>query len=64
MYKREREKVHCKCTIQCAVHCIITLFKVENILLCVIYQLNLHCCTVLHVVSISSLLFQLMHAID
>jgi hypothetical protein len=34
------EKVHCKCTMQCTVHFIITLFNVENVLLCVIYQLN------------------------
>jgi hypothetical protein len=33
----ERENVHCKCT----VHFIITLFNVGNVLLCVIYQLNL-----------------------
>jgi hypothetical protein len=46
VWEREREKVHCKCTIQCTVHFIITLFKVENVLLCVIYQLNLHCYTV------------------
>jgi hypothetical protein len=36
----EREKVHCKYTMQCRVHFIITLFNVGNILLCVIYQLN------------------------
>jgi hypothetical protein len=36
----EREKVHCKCTMQCTVHFIITLFNGGNVLLCVIYQLN------------------------
>ena len=35
-----REKVHRKCTTQCTVHVIITLFNVGNVLLCVIYQLN------------------------
>jgi len=39
-YVREREKVHYKCTMQCTVHFIITLFNVGNVLLCVIYQLN------------------------
>jgi hypothetical protein len=39
-YIWEREKVHCKCTMQCTVHCGITLFNVGNVLLCVIYQLN------------------------
>ena len=38
--EREREKVHCKCTMYCIVHFIITLFNVGNVLLCVIYQLN------------------------
>ena len=38
--EREREKVHCKCTMYCTVHFIITLFNVENVLLCVTYQLN------------------------
>jgi len=32
----EREKVHYKCTMQCTVHFIITLFHVGNVLLCVI----------------------------
>jgi hypothetical protein len=32
--------LHCKCTMQCTVHFIITLFNVGNVLLCVIYQLN------------------------
>ena len=36
---REREKVHCKCTMQCRLHFIITLFNVVKFLLCVIYQL-------------------------
>jgi len=36
----EREKVHCKCTMQCTVCFIIALFNVGNVLLCVIYQLN------------------------
>jgi hypothetical protein len=27
-------------TMQCTVHCIVTLFNVGNVLLCVIYQLN------------------------
>ena len=39
-YVREKEKVHCKCTMYCTVHFIITLFNVDNVLLCVIYQLN------------------------
>ena len=39
-YEREREKVHCECTMYCTVHFIITLFNVVNVLLCVIYQLN------------------------
>ena len=39
-YVREREKVHCKCTVQCRVQFIITLFNADNVLLCVIYQLN------------------------
>jgi hypothetical protein len=39
-YIQERERVHCKCTMQCTVHYIITLFNVGNVLLCVIYQLN------------------------
>jgi hypothetical protein len=39
--EREREKVHCKCTMQCTVQFIITLFNVDNVLLCAIYQLNL-----------------------
>ena len=38
--EREREKLHCKCTMSCTVHFIITLFNVGNVLLCVIYQLN------------------------
>jgi len=37
---RQREKVHCKCTVSCTVYFIITLFNVGNVLLCVIYQLN------------------------
>ena len=37
---RDREKVHCKCTMQCTVHFIITLFNVGNVLLYVICQLN------------------------
>ena len=36
----ERESVHCKCTMQCTVGFIITLFNVDNVVLCVIYQLN------------------------
>ena len=39
--EREREKLHCKCTMQCTVHFIITLVNAGNVLLCVIYQLNL-----------------------
>ena len=39
-YVPEGEKVHCKCTMQCAVHFIITVFNVGNVLLCVIFQLN------------------------
>ena len=39
-YVREREKVDCKCTMQCTVHFIITLFNIDNVLQCVIYQLN------------------------
>ena len=39
-YVREREKVHCKCTLQCTVHFITTLFNVVNVLLCAIYQLK------------------------
>ena len=39
-YVREREKVHCNCTMQCTVRFIITLFNVGNVLLCAIYQLN------------------------
>jgi len=39
-YAREREKVHCKCTMYCTVHFRITLFNVDNVLLYVIYQLN------------------------
>jgi hypothetical protein len=35
--ERDREKVHCKCTIQFTVHFIIALFNVGNVLLCVIY---------------------------
>jgi hypothetical protein len=35
-----REKLHCKCTMQCTVHFIITSFNVGNVLLCVIYQSN------------------------
>ena len=37
---RAREKIHCKCTMKYTVHFIITLFSVDNVLLCVIYQLN------------------------
>jgi hypothetical protein len=37
---RTREKVHIKCTMQCRVHFIITVFNVGNVLLCVIYQRN------------------------
>jgi hypothetical protein len=40
MTERQREKLHCECTMQCTVHCIIALFNVGNVLLCVIYQLN------------------------
>ena len=39
-YVREREKVRRKCTMQCTVHLISTLFNVGNVLLYVIYQLN------------------------
>jgi hypothetical protein len=49
-YVRDRERVHCKCTVYCTVHCkctmyctvhfIITLFSVGNVLLCAMYQLN------------------------
>jgi len=35
-----QEKGQCKCTMQCTVHFIITLFNVDNVLLCIIYQLN------------------------
>jgi hypothetical protein len=38
--ERESERVHCKCTMYCTVHFIITLFIVGNVLLHVIYQLN------------------------
>ena len=38
--ERERERLHCKCTMWCTVHFIITLFNVYNVLLCVICQLN------------------------
>jgi len=37
---REREKVHCKCTMWCTIHFIINLFNVGYVLLGVIYQLN------------------------
>jgi len=37
---RERERVHCKCTVQCTVHYIITFFNVGYVLLYVIYHLN------------------------
>ena len=37
---REREKVHCKSKMWCTVYFIINLFNVDNVLLCVIYQLN------------------------
>jgi hypothetical protein len=54
-YVRDSERVHCKCTVYCTVYCtvhckctmyctvhfiIIILFNVGNVLLCVIYQLN------------------------
>ena len=39
-YVRQTEKVHCKCTMECTVHFFITLFNVDNVLLCVIYKLN------------------------
>jgi len=39
-YIREREKLHCKCTMYCTIHFVITIFNVDNVLLCVIYQLN------------------------
>jgi hypothetical protein len=39
-YVREREKAHCKCTMLCTVHFIITFFNDDNVLLCVIYELN------------------------
>jgi hypothetical protein len=42
MYKRE--KVHCKYTMQCTVHFIITLFNVGIVSLCVIHQLNFTIC--------------------
>jgi hypothetical protein len=38
-YVREREKVHCKCTMWCTVHFIITLFNAD-VLLGIIYQLK------------------------
>jgi hypothetical protein len=38
--EREREEVHGKCTVWFTVHFIITLFKLGNVLLCVIYELN------------------------
>jgi hypothetical protein len=50
-YVRERKKVHYKCTLQCAVHFIITLFNVGNVLLCLIYQLNIT--VFMHVTRIS-----------
>jgi hypothetical protein len=40
MRERDREEVHCKCTMQYTVHFIIPLFNAGNVLLCVIYQLN------------------------
>jgi hypothetical protein len=40
VWEREREKIHCKCTMLCTVHFTISLFNVGNVLLCVIYQLN------------------------
>jgi hypothetical protein len=40
MREKEREQVHCKCTMQCTVHFIITLFNDGNVLLCIIYKLN------------------------
>jgi hypothetical protein len=39
-YARESDKVRCKCTMQCTVRFITTLFNVGKVLLCVIYQLN------------------------
>ena len=39
-YAQERKKVHCKCTMQCTVHYTVTLFNVDVVLRCVIYQLN------------------------
>ena len=50
-YRRERERVHCKCMMWCTVHFIISLFNVDNILLCVIYQLNFT--VFMHVIRIS-----------
>jgi len=50
-YVRETEKIHCRCTKQCTVHFIITLFNSDNVLLCVIYQLNFTVFT--HVTRIS-----------
>jgi hypothetical protein len=47
LYVREREKVHCKCTMWCTVQFIITLFNVGNALLCVIYQTLLYLCMLL-----------------
>jgi len=49
-YIQEREKVHCECTMWCTIHFIITLFNVDNVLLCVIYQLN-----------VETFYYQLMH---
>ena len=50
-YVREKEEVHCKCTMWCTVHYIITLFNADNVLLCVIYQLNI--AKFMHVTRIS-----------
>jgi hypothetical protein len=47
--ERERESVHCKCTMWCTVHFIITLFNVGNVLLCV----TLNFTVFLHVIRIS-----------
>jgi hypothetical protein len=49
--EREREKLHYKCTMYCTIHFIITIINVDNVLPCVIYQLN--CTVFMHVTRIS-----------
>jgi hypothetical protein len=43
-----RERVHCKSTMYCIVHFIITLFNVRDVLLIVIYRLNFTVLMYLH----------------